>query len=318
MNLNLSKQKFVALLITAGLPIVFSFSSSYSHSANFAETSFGFHVDCQSPLLEVGHAPKGNVATQPSSNIKIISYNIRWRSGDDLQKLAQLLKEDREIGGAAILGLQEVDRNKKRSGNRNTAEILARELGMHYAWAAPPVAANEKEEETGVAILSAYPLTDVRRLVLPHKGPGGRRRVALGATIRIGRGGVRVYSVHAETRIPINSKLEQMKAVINELAGYGKEMPAIVLGDLNTWEPAAVAKTFELFAASNFHTPFDEQPTFARRVLFLPIELKLDWIWLRNLESTSYGIDQAISLSDHWPLWMTVRFVAEDSNKTST
>jgi endonuclease/exonuclease/phosphatase family metal-dependent hydrolase len=298
----------LTLLITAGLPIVFSFPSSYSHSANFAEQAIDFHADCESPLLEVGPAPKGKAATQPSSNIKIISYNIRWRSGDDLHQLAQLLKEDREIGGAAILGLQEVDRNKKRSGNRNAAESLARELGMHYAWAAPPVVAPEKEEETGVAILSAYPLTEVRRLVLPYKGPGGRRRVALGATIRIGHASVRVYSVHSETRIPVNCKLEQMKAVINDLAHYGKEMPAIVLGDLNTWEPAAVAKTFKLFAAENFHTPFDEQPTFLRRVLFLPIELKLDWIWLRNLEATSFGIDQTITLSDHWPLWMTVKF----------
>jgi endonuclease/exonuclease/phosphatase family metal-dependent hydrolase len=302
----LSKQKLLALLITAGLPIVL-FLPSYSRSTHLSETSSDLDVDCESSLLEVRHAPKGKVATQPAPHIKIVSYNIRWRSGDDLRRLAQLLKEDREIGGAGILGLQEVDRNKKRSGNKNAAEFLAGELGMHYAWAAPPVAAREREEETGVAILSVYPLTDVRRLVLPHKGPGGRRRVALGATIKIGRTAVRVYSIHAETRIPVKRKLEQMEAVINDLAGYGKEVPAIVLGDLNTWEPSASTKTVKLFAAANFHTPFDEQPTFSRRVLFLPIKLKLDWIWLRNLESTSYGIDRTISLSDHWPLWMTVK-----------
>src|SRR6266545_4902067 len=170
-------QKFFVLLLTAGLPV--SFSPSYCQSTNFAETSVSFDVDPQSRLLEIGRPPKSRPALQSSSTIKVVSYNIRWRSGEDLRKLAQLLKEDREIGGAAILGLQEVDRNKKRSGNRNTAEILAEDLGMYYAWAAPPAPESEKEEETGVAILSAYPLADVRRLLLPHKGPGGRRRVAL-------------------------------------------------------------------------------------------------------------------------------------------
>ena len=300
-------QKFLVMLLTAVLPIVSSFSPSYSHSARFAELSASSDADRELRLLEIGHAPKTRAVTQTSPTIKLVSYNIRWRSGDDLHKLAQLLKEDAEIGGAEILGLQEVDRNKKRSGNRNSAEILAGELSMYYAWAAPPAPKTEKEEETGVAILSAYPLSDVRRLVLPHKGPGGRRRVALGATIKFERVSVRVYSVHSETRIPVDCKLEQMKAVLHDLARYGKDMPAVVLGDLNTWEPAAVAKTFKLFAAEGFQTPFDEAPTFFRRALFIPIELKLDWIWLRNLQATRNGVNRAIKLSDHWPLWIIVQ-----------
>ena len=295
------------MLLVAGLPIVSSFRPTYSHSANFAETSLSSDVEPESRLLEIGRAPKAPAAVQSETNIKVVSYNIRWRSGDDLRKLAQLLKEDAEIGGASILGLQEVDRNKKRSGNRNTAVILGEELGMYYAWAAPPTLKGEKEEETGVAILSAYPLTNVQRIVLPHKGPGGRRRVALGATVKPGRVPVRIYSIHSETRMAVDRKLDQMKAVLSDLAQYGEDMPAIVLGDLNTWEPAAVTKTGKLFAAAKFQTPFDKQPTFFRRVLFIPIKLKLDWIWLRNLEATNNGIDRTITLSDHWPLWVILR-----------
>ena len=52
--------------------------------------------------------------------------------------MIKLLKDDPEIGGASILALQEVDRRKKRSGNNNTAKMIADELGLHYAWAAPP------------------------------------------------------------------------------------------------------------------------------------------------------------------------------------
>jgi len=299
-------RKFLVLLLFLVMPIVCSSDSSSSCAITTASALAENAPDPEPKLLEIGPAPKQKRAQPLSANLKVVSYNIRWRGGDDLRKLAALLKDDPEIGGATILGLQEVDRKKKRSGIKNNAAILAEELGMYYAWAAPPVVESEQEEETGVQILSAYPLTDVRRLLLPHAGPGGRRRVALGATVRIGKTDIRVYSVHAETRLPVNCKLDQMKAVLVDLACYSNDMPAVVLGDLNTWEPATISKTFELFAAAKFHTPFDEQPTFLRRVLFVPIELKLDWIWLRNLSASSHGIEQAVTLSDHWPLWVTL------------
>src|ERR1041385_4983076 len=183
-------------------------------------------------LLESGQGATIRQPTGPPTEIKIISYNIRWRSGDDLKTLIKLLQEDPEIGCASILALQEVDRHKKRTGQANTAKIIADALGMYYAWAAPPTAKPTDEEETGVAILSVYPLSDVRRIVLPNPGPNGRRRVALGATVEIDNRRWRVYSAHTETRIPVNKKLEQFKAVLDDLAHYPANMPAIIMGDL--------------------------------------------------------------------------------------
>ena len=51
------------------------------------------------PLLEAGQAT--NLRPQPAApnEIKVISYNIRWRGGDDLKTLIKLLQEDPEIGG---------------------------------------------------------------------------------------------------------------------------------------------------------------------------------------------------------------------------
>ena len=122
--------------------------------------------------LESGRPDPAISPSKDVSALKIVSYNIRWRSGDQLQQIIQLLKTDPEIGGAAIIGLQEVDRNKKRTANTNTAKLIADQLGKHYAWAAPPTAKAGEEEETGVAILSSYPLTDVHPIVLPNAGPG--------------------------------------------------------------------------------------------------------------------------------------------------
>lgn len=258
-------------------------------------------------LLESGQAATLRKHTSGASEIKIVSYNIRWRGGDELKQLAKLLHEDPEVGSASILCLQEVDRKKKRTNNSNTVKTLADELGFHYAWAAPPSVKPTDEEETGVAILSIYPLTDVKRIVLPHPGPGKRRRVALGATVEIDGRPWRVYSAHAETRIALDKKMEQYSAVLEDLARYPPNMPAVVMGDFNTWEPNAGGKTTKLFTKAGLKTPFGGQKTFRRRVLFVPIELKLDWVWLRGLEATRYGIDREIEVSDHWPLWTIVK-----------
>jgi endonuclease/exonuclease/phosphatase family metal-dependent hydrolase len=259
------------------------------------------------PLLESGQAATLRKHATAAPEIKVVSYNIRWRGGEDLKRLARLLHEDPEVGSAAILALQEVDRRKKRTGHNNTVKVLADELGLHYAWAAPPSPKSDDEEETGVAILSVYPLSDVKRIVLPHEGPNRRRRVALGATVEVDGQRWRVYSAHAETRISVNKKMEQFNAILEDLASYPANTPAIVMGDLNTWEPSADDKTIKLFTNAGLKTPFTGKSTFRRKVLLMPIEFRLDWVWLRGLEATSHGIDRQIEVSDHWPLWTNVR-----------
>ena len=187
---------------------------------------------------------------------------------------------------------------------------MAEALDFHYAWTAPPSSSPSDEEETGVTILSAYPLVDVTRIVLPNPGPGKRRRVALGASITIGRTTYRFYSVHGETRIAVSKKMEQLNAVLQDLARYPKETPAIVVGDFNTWEPDADDKTIELFTRAGFKTPFGGHTTFRREVLFVPIQFRLDWIWLRGLEAVNCGIGTKFSVSDHWPLWANLKQAA--------
>jgi endonuclease/exonuclease/phosphatase family metal-dependent hydrolase len=260
------------------------------------------------PLLESGQGATLRKQSSTPAEIKLLSYNIRWRSGEDLKDMIKLLKEDPEVVGASILALQEVDRHKKRSGNNNTAKIIADELGLHYAWAAPPTAKPDAEEETGVAILSVYPLSDVKRIVLPHPGPGKRRRVALGATIEIANRQWRIYSAHAETRIGFDKKIEQFKSVLDDLAHYPKDMPAIIMGDFNTWEPNAHDKVTKLFSDAGLKTPFVVcKKTFKRKILLGPLELMLDWVWLRGLEAANCGIDRQIEISDHYPLWTNVK-----------
>lgn len=272
----------------------------------FSSVSFGQSKTGDGVLLEAGNFANKTDKQNIQSEIKIVSYNMRWRGGDDLKKLIELFKTDNEIGGASIIGLQEVDRNKKRTGNENTIKAMAQSLNMNYVWAAPPNTKGKErnEEETGVAILSPFPLSDVTRIVLPNEGPNGRRRVAIGATVSVGKVKIRVYSVHAETRIKSDEKLRQIQEPIADLEKNHKEVDgAIILGDFNTIFPAEIEGTNRLFLENKFNTPFFEKQTTWMQFL---IELKLDWIWLRDIQSKEYGINKRITFSDHFPLWVKV------------
>ena len=274
--------------------------------------SFARPGGSDSALLEIGGTAKVDTKRLVPNEIKFVSYNMRWRGGEELKTLIKLLKDDQEIGGAAVIGLQEVDRNKERTTRTNTARKMAQELGMRYAWAAPPPAPGKEneEEETGVAILSPYELTEVTRLVLPNEGPGGRRRAAIGATVQIGDRRLRVYSVHAETRISNEKRTEQLKAVLDDLQSHHKQVKhVVVLGDFNTIAPKDVDATSRLFTENGFHTPFSNDQSTWRTFL---IELKLDWLWLRGLDVKTFGIDKKVEMSDHWPLWVVAHLTDEN------
>ena len=220
-QISVKPADFTAEIKRRPLQALLRFSLPALFCASLLSATAALPRDSRTPdseLLETGRAPAVADSPKAPADIKVISYNIRWRGGEDLDELIKHLKENSEIAGASIVGLQEVDRNKKRTGNLNTVKTIAEKLGRHYAWAAPPTPKAGMEEETGVAILSSYPLTEVRRIVLPHPGPGRRRRVALGATVEIGGTPLRIYSVHSENRMSVDRKIEQTKAVLEDLA----------------------------------------------------------------------------------------------------
>jgi endonuclease/exonuclease/phosphatase family metal-dependent hydrolase len=275
-------------LLTLAVLVLTSTLAAQTNGSNGANAN-------EAHLLESGKAK--TLADPPrAKDLKIVSYNIRWRSGKELQSIIRWLKEAGSLR-PAIIGLQEVDRARERSGKANHAKGIAEELGMHYAWTAPHATkSGGREEETGVAILSPYPLTEVTRIVLPNPGPGGRLRVAIGATVSLseptaagGHRKIRVYSVHGETRLAERKKVEQQQAVLDDLEKFPRDMPVIILGDFNTWEAPAIKDTRKLFTAAGFETPFpDDESTFCQRIVLFDLKLKLDWIWVRGLTPQSY------------------------------
>src|SRR5215475_12072930 len=83
-------------------------------------------------LVETGCPAKPLKRDESLKEVTVVSYNIRWRTGAELNQIASWLTSRK----AGIIALQEVDRARQRTGKTNNARLLAEKLGMCYAWAA--------------------------------------------------------------------------------------------------------------------------------------------------------------------------------------
>lgn len=248
------------------------------------------------PLVASGSFVRNPPETVPAE-FRILTYNLHGPPNDRMDDLVEALMNDRVLKEATILGLQEVNRHHRKTGYRDVASELANTLGLYYAFAVE----NPYKKgggERGLAILSRFPMSQVERIALPHAGPGGRRRVALGATVHLGPNRLRVYSIHLESRIANRKHADQLTTVLTDANRY-RELPTVILGDFNTVYFRS-EQTFALLRASDFQTKPYEGASF-RKVLLL--RKKLDWIWGRNLEILESGVQGQIEASDHRPVW---------------
>ena len=197
------------------------------------------------PLLVTGNPPPASVDT-----LVIATWNVHAGNGDVEAFLASVarLPQVRAPYGVVLL-LQEVVRasaevpesypaRMRPPGSirapraRRDAGALADRLKMHTAYV--PAMRNGRlftsdlREDRGNAILSTFPLDDVRALELPF---GQQRHVAVAARIAVpGLTPLRVFSVHLD---PSGHRTQEAGALVPELTGSTEVM--VVGGDLNTW-----------------------------------------------------------------------------------
>jgi endonuclease/exonuclease/phosphatase family metal-dependent hydrolase len=135
---------------------------------------------------------------------------------------------------ADVVGLQEVDRHwSERSALADQAQDLAYRLDMHMVFGASLERAAEKPggppRQYGVALLSRYPVADVRNTLLPCPR-GGEQRTLLDARLDVGGAGVRFLTTHLQhrSRTEREAQAGAISAVLDD-AG----VPTVLLGDLN-------------------------------------------------------------------------------------
>jgi endonuclease/exonuclease/phosphatase family metal-dependent hydrolase len=151
----------------------------------------------------------------------------------------------------------------------------------------------------GNAILSRWPISDDRKIILPHLGRLAKSlRTATAATIAVAGVPVRVYSVHLGTIIDLGpgAKRDQAQAVLADAAAYPH---VIVSGDMNSH---GIGREFR---AAGYVWPTEHNP-----------RTKHFWNWdhvflkgleLRDITSTGVVRDTRHA-SDHRPVWAEVVF----------
>jgi endonuclease/exonuclease/phosphatase family metal-dependent hydrolase len=188
------------------------------------------------------------VAAPPRERYRIVAWNIE--RGSEFDGQLEALRTHPYIKDFDVLLLTECDLGMARSGNRDVAQALARELGCDYAFV--PCYLNltkgsgierrvEGENTLGLhgnAILSRYPLTNVRRVPLPNgidKVASRERRLGcqtvVTADVKFPNWRLAVASVHLDAQSSQRHRRDQMQQVLDALPVEG---PALVGGDWNT------------------------------------------------------------------------------------
>src|SRR5690606_16162287 len=126
-------------------------------------------VYAQSPL----DSTTEQKAQSKTTKLEIISYNIHHGANKDevltLDKMGEFLNASK----ADLVGLQEVDSVCNRSGKSDQMQELAEATGMHYVFARHFA---YDGGSYGLGLLSAFPLSDVRKDRITSKSVNGEKR----------------------------------------------------------------------------------------------------------------------------------------------
>ncbi len=255
-------------------------------------------------------------ASPDPRHLKVVAFNAR--SGRAIDKMLQRLKRP-PLNHPQIILLSEMDWHVRRSGWRETAAELAAALDMSFAYigefgisrrSGPPVSF------IGNAILSAWPLADVRVLPLSRALLRSRDHRLVGApagltgTIVVNRRTIVLGVAHLNSRWDPAGRDLQMSQFLRQMP---PGIPAIIGGDFNTTtvslsHPVSFIPVMGLMALwpARFRHPQKWEPLFHRlreagfdttganvrgAPTFTPSRLvppfirpKLDWLALRGLK----------------------------------
>jgi endonuclease/exonuclease/phosphatase family metal-dependent hydrolase len=218
-----------------------------------------------------------------------------------------------------VLALQEADKGTARAGGHHVARELAEELEMawvHVPAGIPRGIKPQKRQwwldfeeqiglhdsgDTGVALLSYLPVSDVKRIDLPWHDCAWRPRLAMGGTISAGRDKLRIYNAHVDPHAAVGGQLEQLEALVAEANSHLGA--TLILGDFNTLTRKKVVETRTFLESHGYSTPFPSgTPTWRGAGL----HLHADWIFTRGAQITQWGVVRPLNVSDHWPIWAEV------------
>lgn len=247
-------------------------------------------------------------AEQQAEHFTVVSLNMAEET--DTETVLRSLRKIDPMGGAEVFLLQEVLHSE--SDPRTIAVSMARELGYSMVFA--PGDEVEPGVMRGNAVVSRFPMSNPE--IIPMEAHTlrfkNRCRVALGVTLQTSFGPMRVFNLHLDSRINRDQRLRQLRPVLESASSF--KGPTIMGGDFNTanvlwighviplpYLRSQVPAVRKMLQSHGFSTPFENT---GRTFSYLPV--KLDWIFLKQLQSLDAGVEP-IPFSDHRGLWVRVR-----------
>jgi endonuclease/exonuclease/phosphatase family metal-dependent hydrolase len=239
--------------------------------------------------------------------------------GQHIHTAARAFSEGKLLPRLDVLALQETDKRTKRAGGHHVARELAEELQM--AWIHLPagiprgvkpeprqwwLAFEEQielydEGDTGIALLSRFPVSDVTRMDLPWKDCAWRPRLAMAGTIHVGSQKLRIINAHVDPHAAVGGQLEQLEVLVSHAQSF--KGATVILGDFNTLSRKKVDETRNFLESHGYSTPF---PTGMPTWRGAGIRLQADWIFYRGVKIMKWGVARPLNVSDHWPIWAEV------------
>lgn len=232
---------------------------------------------------------------------------------------ARAFTEGKLLPQVDLVALQEADMRTLRTGGHHVAAELAAALRMHWAHEPAGIPRGIKpvkrqwwldfEEpidlhdtgDTGVALLSRFPLLEVTRIDLPWQECQWRPRLAVAATIAVGGKDIRIFNAHVDPHAGVDGQLAQLEVIAAQ--ADATTLPTIVLGDFNTLSRQKCIETREFLEAHGYTTPF---PTGTATWRGSGLRMHADWIFVRGVEIERWGVARPLNVSDHWPIWAEV------------
>src|SRR5205823_6459554 len=241
------------------------------------------------PLLALVLAPGPPPVADPRNTFTVMTYNIHqgFNAGQvpSLDALVEVISHE----SPDVLVLQEVVRGWMIDEQHDALAVLSERLAMPYVFG-PNIG-----DLYGNAILSRYPMTDVRRIHFAVE-PSLRHQPRGAIGVRIGD--VLVVTTHLDDIADSSSiRQEQVRAILSAWSG---ERTAIIAGDMNA-EPGDLE--MGLFGEAGYGdlgepagptTTMDDPPK------------RIDYIWGIGVIASNVHTVRAPSASDHLALLVTV------------
>ncbi|AYD02449.1 endonuclease/exonuclease/phosphatase family protein [Neorhizobium sp. NCHU2750] len=253
------------------------------------------------PEIEPEPEPQSEIGAAPR-RLRLLTYNVHSCIGTDRRLDPARVADVIASLAPDIIGLQELDVGRRRTGGIDQAHAIAEILKLQYHFHA---ALDVEEERYGDAILTALPATLVKAGPLPSVG---EQRGAIWVEVELGEKRLQVINTHLGLR-----RIDRMKQADTLLGpdwlGHARcrENPVVLLGDFNS---IPASRPYGKLAATltdiRRHRTASLPATFPSR---FPL-LRLDHIFttgaVQTISAEVVSTPLARQASDHLPLMATV------------